>query len=521
MMKTSPDRCIVAIGDGAAEFARDVVSQSGGGIRCHVVLQEANVASESDVAAMAAADAIVVAGPVDKMERSSLRRALVSARAAGLRTCLLHGLGGQAATAIRIYAIGAGFDSAASFNGRSSAKSRADALIKALDSGGDSRPSPLRLGVTGVDGPRVVLAESYSGRPARGDEIVLLPGARVGIVEDATAAEDGTIRLVMDRDIEASPGVVLADASPRPEVADQVAAQIVWHSPKPLIAGRSFDASLLGQRIGAHVTTIKHVVDHETLSQVAARMLTAGQTGACNLSFDHPIVFDPLDVSRAGGTIVIRDRDDGTIAGHAFVTFALRRATNIHWQALAVDKTARADLKGQRPCCLWFTGLSGSGKSTVASLLEKRLHAMGRHTYTLDGDNVRHGLNRDLGFTDADRVENIRRVAEVARLFVDAGDIVMVSFISPFRAERRMARELFKDGEFIEIFVNTPIEVCEQRDPKGLYKKARAGQLKNFTGIDSAYETPEHPEIDLDGGVKSPEALVEDVLRALSSRSRI
>jgi bifunctional enzyme CysN/CysC len=209
------------------------------------------------------------------------------------------------------------------------------------------------------------------------------------------------------------------------------------------------------------------------------------------------------------------------VLGFGRIDFTLRRATNIHWQALAVDKLARAHLKGQRPCCLWFTGLSGSGKSTLASLLEKRLNSLGRHTYTLDGDNVRHGLNRDLGFTEADRVENIRRVAEVAKLFVDAGLIVMVSFISPFRAERELARALHTDGEFIEIHVDTPIEVCERRDPKGLYRKARAGQLKNFTGIDSPYEAPERPELRLDSGEAAPGALVEQVLRELARRGMI
>ncbi|MGD9829780.1 MAG: adenylyl-sulfate kinase, partial [Hyphomicrobiaceae bacterium] len=230
------------------------------------------------------------------------------------------------------------------------------------------------------------------------------------------------------------------------------------------------------------------------------------------------VAFDPADENPATSRFELADRLTGEIVGLGYIDFPLRRATNIHWQALAVDKPARAKLKDQQPCCLWFTGLSGSGKSTVASLLEKRLHALGRHTYTLDGDNVRHGLCRDLGFTDADRVENIRRVAEVARLFVEAGLIVMVSFISPFRAERQLARDLFPAGEFVEIFVDAPLEVCEARDPKGLYRKARSGALKNFTGIDSAYEAPVSPELRLDAASQPAEALVEHVLDELRGR---
>jgi bifunctional enzyme CysN/CysC len=233
-------------------------------------------------------------------------------------------------------------------------------------------------------------------------------------------------------------------------------------------------------------------------------------------------VFDPADrsdpVPRPTSRFVLEDAVDGGVVGRGEIAFTLRRATNIHWQAQAVDKVSRSALKGQRPACLWFTGLSGSGKSTIASALEKRLNAMGLHTYTLDGDNVRHGLSRDLGFTDADRVENIRRIAEVAKLFVDAGLLVMVSFISPFRAERRMARGLLGADEFLEIYVDTPIEICEQRDPKGLYRKARAGELKNFTGIDSPYEPPEHAEIRIAGGEASPEALVERILIDLKRR---
>ncbi len=522
MRNGMPAHSVVVVGDGAAELCRKIGALPGKSLGAKAILQGHAVADAADIDAMAAADAIVVAGPLDKMERSSLRRALVVAHATGLRACFLYGLPGQAIAAMRIFAIGVGFEVAASVV---SDAAIGQAVQEIKGARAQAIDTPLRVSVDKVYGRRTVSGRLHSGLPAMGDEIVLLPEPRLAKVAECASADaairGGTIELTLDRDVALQPGDVLSHAAHRPEVADQVAAQIVWLSSKPLIAGRTFDVSLLGQRSGAHVSTLKHAVDHETLSQVAARMLSEGQVGACNIAFDRPLAFDAAETNRAGAHVVIHDRETGEVAGHAFISFALRRATNIHWQALAVDKAARATLRGQKPCCLWFTGLSGSGKSTVASLLEKRLHAMGRHTYTLDGDNVRHGLNRDLGFTDTDRVENIRRVAEVAKLFVDAGEIVMVSFISPFRAERRMARELLPDGEFIEIFVDTPLDVCEQRDPKGLYKKARAGQLKNFTGIDSAYETPEHAEIVLDGGGKPAEELVEDVLAELRARGTI
>jgi bifunctional enzyme CysN/CysC len=229
-------------------------------------------------------------------------------------------------------------------------------------------------------------------------------------------------------------------------------------------------------------------------------------------------VFDPYAENADTGSFILIDRFTNATVAAGMIEFGLRRATNIQWQELFIDKAARAGLMAQKPCVLWFTGLSGAGKSTIANTLEKRLHALGRHTYMLDGDNIRHGLNKDLGFTDADRVENIRRVAETARLFVDAGLIVMVSFISPFRSERRMARDLFQEGEFIEVFVDTPIEVCEARDPKGLYRKARAGLISNFTGIDSLYEPPENAELTLDTSKASAEAVAEAVLKALRNR---
>ena len=352
-----------------------------------------------------------------------------------------------------------------------------------------------------------------SGQLAAGMPVVAMPGA-IG----ATVARVVGDEVHLDRTLPGAGHVLLAAAGARPEFADQVAAHVVWAGASPLLPGRTYILRLGRQTVTAQISTLKHKVNPIDLDPIAARRLEQGELGLCNLSFSAPLLFDPFERSPATSRFSLSESRNGDVAGFGRIIFTLRRATNIHWQALSVDKGARAGLKGQQPCCLWLTGLSGSGKSTVASLLEKRLNATGRHTYTLDGDNVRHGLNRDLGFTDADRVENIRRIAEVAKLFVDSGLIVLVSFISPFRAERRMARELLPASEFIEIFVDTPIEICEQRDPKGLYKKARAGALKNFTGIDSPYEPPERAEIHLKAGEAAPEALVDTIYRELERR---
>jgi bifunctional enzyme CysN/CysC len=267
---------------------------------------------------------------------------------------------------------------------------------------------------------------------------------------------------------------------------------------RPMLQGRSYLVKIGTKTVTATVTPLKYKINVNTLEHVAARKLELNDIGVCGLQLDQPVAFEPYSDSRDLGGFIIIDRITNATVGAGLLHFALRRSQNVHWQALDVDRVARADLKGQKPCVVWFTGLSGAGKSTVANLVEKRLHAMGRHTYILDGDNVRHGLNKDLGFTEADRVENIRRVAEVSRLMVDAGLIVLVSFISPFRSERRMARELVGAGEFVEVFVDAPLAVAESRDPKGLYKKARRGELKNFTGVDSPYEAPEQPEVHLD-----------------------
>ncbi len=302
---------------------------------------------------------------------------------------------------------------------------------------------------------------------------------------------------------------MLVAPTARPQVADQFAANIVWFDEHALLPGRSYILRTETDQASATVTDLKYRVNVNNFAHEAAKSLEMNEVGVCNISTQAPIAFDAFAENRTTGAFILIDRITNATVGAGMILHALRRAENIHWQSLDVGKQERALAKHQRPAVFWFTGLSGSGKSTIANLLEKKLHASGRHTYILDGDNVRHGLNRDLGFTDEDRVENIRRVAEVARLMADAGLIVIVSFISPFRAERRMARELMGEGEFVEVFVDTPFEECAKRDPKGLYARALSGTLKNFTGVDSPYETPENPEIHLETLGKTPEEMVE------------
>ena len=282
-----------------------------------------------------------------------------------------------------------------------------------------------------------------------------------------------------------------------------------------MLPGRRYLLKIGAKTVGVTMVTPKYKVNVNTLEHLAAKTLELNEIGVCNLNLDQRIAFDPYRENRETGGFILIDRLTNNTVGAGLLHFALRRSENIHWQALEVNKKAHAALNGHRPCVIWFTGLSGSGKSTIANLVEKKLLALGRHTYLLDGDNVRHGLNKDLGFTEADRVENIRRVAEVAGLMVDAGLIVLVSFISPFRAERRMARDRVEEGEFCEVFVDTPLAVAEQRDVKGLYRKARRGELKNFTGIDSPYEPPEHPEICIDTTITDPEAAAETIVEHL------
>jgi bifunctional enzyme CysN/CysC len=350
-------------------------------------------------------------------------------------------------------------------------------------------------------GDAVVVAKS--GTPARVKRIV----AQGGDLESAVAGQAVTI--LLDEEVEVSRGNMLVAPDARPQVADQFTANIVWFDEKPLLPGRSYILRTETDEASATVTELKYRINVNDFAHEATKALALNEVGVCNISTRLPIVFDPFAENRATGAFILIDRMTNATVGAGMVAHSLRRADNIHWQSLDVSKSARADMKGQRPAVFWFTGLSGSGKSTIANLLEKKFHATGRHTYILDGDNVRHGLNRDLGFTDADRVENIRRVAEVAKLMADAGLIVIVSFISPFRAERRVARELMPEGEFVEVFVDTPFEECARRDPKGLYARALKGEIKNFTGVDSPYEPPENPEVHLKTLGQSPERMVE------------
>ena len=390
-------------------------------------------------------------------------------------------------------------------------------------------PSAFRMPVQWVCRPHQDF-RGYAGQVAAGtvrvgDTIVVAVSGKTSTVaslqigetaiEQASAGQ--SILLTLTDELDISRGDVIAAANDRPAVSDQFAAHLLWMGEAPLLPGRSYALKLGARTVNAQVTEIKHKIDVNTQEHLAAKTLELNEIAVVNLSLDQPIAFAPYADNRTlGGFILIDKQTLATVAGGT-IDFALRRAANVHWQALDVSQTARAKLKHQTPRCLWFTGLSGSGKSTIANLVEKRLLAEGKHTYLLDGDNVRHGLSRDLGFSDADRVENIRRVAEVAKLMVDAGLIVIVSFISPFRDERRMARALFANGEFVEVFVDTPLEECERRDVKGLYAKARAGLIPNFTGISSPYERPEHAEIVLDTMKDTPDHLALQVANATAA----
>ncbi|MDZ4185460.1 MAG: sulfate adenylyltransferase subunit CysN [Desulfuromonadales bacterium] len=386
---------------------------------------------------------------------------------------------------------------------------------------------PFRLPVQWVNRPNLDF-RGFCGRIAQGavrpgDAVRILPSGmtsrvkeivvRSGSQERASAGE--SVTLTLSDEVDVSRGDMIVAAANPPQVSDQFEVRLLWMSESPLVAGRPYLLKMHTKEVTATVTTIKYREDVNSGAHLAARTLALNEIAVVNLSTSQPVVFEPYAQNRILGGLILIDKFTHETVGAGMIDFALRRATNIHWQSLEVNQAARAAIKHQQPSCIWFTGLSGSGKSTIANLLEKRLLSEGRHTYLLDGDNVRHGLNRDLGFTEADRVENIRRIAEVAKLMVDAGLIVLVSFISPYRAERRMARELFPVGEFIDVFVDTPLEECERRDPKGLYAKARRGELKNFTGIDSSYEAPENPEIHLHSSVLAAEASMQQILEKL------
>ncbi|HWI24568.1 MAG TPA: sulfate adenylyltransferase subunit CysN [Lysobacter sp.] len=362
-----------------------------------------------------------------------------------------------------------------------------------------------------------------AGSVAPGDAVAVLPSGRRSRVarvlgpdgDIARAVAGQAITLTLADEIDVSRGDVIASADDPPQVADQFAAHLLWMGEHRLLPGRPYWLKLGTRTISATVSALKHKIDVNTQAELAATHLELNEVGYVNLSLDEPVAFEPYARSRALGGFILIDRIDNATVAAGTLEFALRRAGNIHWQHIDVDKTARARSLGQVPRCVWFTGLSGSGKSTIANLVDKRLHALGLHAFVLDGDNVRHGLNRDLGFTDEDRVENLRRVAEVAKLMTEAGLIVLVSFISPFRSERRAARALFEQDEFIEVFVDTPLAVAEQRDTKGLYAKARRGELPHFTGIDSPYEPPESAELRLDTTAQGAEALAEQVVKRL------
>jgi bifunctional enzyme CysN/CysC len=364
---------------------------------------------------------------------------------------------------------------------------------------------------TGSVKPGDAVRISPSGVASRVKEIAVWGGAKAG----ATAGE--SVTLALEDEVDASRGDVIAAASHPVESADQFEADVLWMSEHPMLPGRPYAALIHSKAASISITHIKHHLDINTGAHLAAKTLSLNEIATVNVSFDRFVPYAPYRENKRLGAFIIIDKLTNETVGAGMIHFALRRAINVHWQALEVTKIARAEIKHQQARCLWFTGLSGSGKSTIANLLEKRLHVDGKHTYILDGDNVRHGLNRDLGFTEEDRVENIRRVGEVAKLLVDAGLIVIVAFISPYRAERQLARGLFDAGEFVEVFVDTPLEECERRDVKGLYAKARRGELKNFTGIDSDYEAPLAPEIHLRTLGTKPEACVDQIVHLLRS----
>ncbi len=394
----------------------------------------------------------------------------------------------------------------------------------------DTADRPFRMPVQWVNRPhhefRGFSGRVVSGTIRPGDPVRVLPSATTssvarivtmdGDLDEAVAGQ--SVTLTLTDEVDASRGDVICAGESPVEVADQFEAHIVWMHEDEMLPGRPYLMKIGTRTVGVTIGHPKYRVDVNTLEHLAANTLELNEIGVCNIGLDRAIPFDPYIANREMGGFVIVDKFTQNTVGAGLLHFTLRRSHNIHWQEVQVDKAARAEMNSHRPGVVWFTGLSGSGKSTIANIVESKLHSLGVRTYLLDGDNVRHGLNRDLGFTDADRVENIRRIAEVSRLMVDAGLVVLVSFISPFRAERRLARSRVDDGEFVEVFVDTPLAVAEARDPKGLYAKARAGELVNFTGIDSPYEPPESPEVHVDTTAVSPEQAADDVIAALRAQ---
>ncbi len=393
--------------------------------------------------------------------------------------------------------------------------------------------APFRLPVQWVNRPdarfRGFAGTVTSGAIAVGERVRVLPSGRESTVARIVTADgdlpravsEQAITLTLADEIDISRGDVIAAAAEPVAIGRQFEATVVWMHDAPLLRGRSYLIKLGTRTVGATVAPIKHRLDINTLTEQPAEELALNEIGVVEIEFDQAVAYEPFATSRDLGGFIVIDRLSNATVGAGMIHFALRRSDNVHWQAVDIDKAARAGAKHQRPCVLWFTGLSGAGKSTIANLVEKRLFARGQHTYLLDGDNVRHGLNKDLGFTEADRVENIRRVAEVAKLMVDAGLIVMTAFISPFRSERDMARRLFGEGEFIEVYVDTALAVAELRDVKGLYRKARRGELKNFTGIDSPYEPPLAAELRVDTSVVDADAAAERIVEHLEALGRL
>ncbi len=389
---------------------------------------------------------------------------------------------------------------------------------------------PFRLPVQWVNRPhsdfRGFAGTVASGSIKTGDEIAVLPSGRTATVamilgpggEQAQASAGDAVTVTLGNDVDVARGDMFAPLRDRPQVADQFAAHLVWMAEEQLFPERSYLIKINHCTLTATVTDLKHRIDVNTLAKLAAKTLSLNEVGVCNLSVARPLPFDPYADNRTTGAFILIDRYSNQTVAAGMIDFALRRATNIHQQTITVSKSERAQLMHHKPAVLWFTGLPGAGKSTVANLVEAGLHARGVHTLLLDGDNVRHGLNKDLGFTEADRVENIRRIGEVAKLMTEAGLVVLCAFISPFRAERQMVRELIDQGEFIEVFVDTPLDQCITRDPKGLYRRALAGEIKNFTGVDQPYEAPESPELHLMAGSEEAGLLAQQVIDELTRR---
>ncbi len=403
-------------------------------------------------------------------------------------------------------------------------------FLESLDTLEPRTQQPFRLPIQWINRPDADF-RGYSGTVASGqihvqDEIVVVPSLRKTKVDrivtmdaDRVSAQAGdAITLTFTDEVDAQRGDVIAPSAEPPDSSDQFRVQLLWMDQEPMLPGRNYEIKIGTQTTLAVISDLRYTINVNTGEQVAARTMNANDIGVCNISLQRTVAFEPYESNKQTGAFILIDRYTKQTLAAGRLEYGLRRATNITRQEFNVDKSARAQLKSQKPCVLWFTGLSGSGKSTIANRVESELHALGHHTYILDGDNVRHGLNKDLGFTDADRVENIRRISEVSRLFAEAGLIVLVSFISPFRSEREMARSLLEAGEFVEIFVDTPLDICEQRDPKGLYVKARAGEIANFTGIDSNYEAPNDPELRLDTTKLSVDASKSEIIEYLRNK---